>query len=56
MISNSPKILIAAVNLMEKDGFKIEFRGEQIEKLRSDPGTHLELVRDSPPAPIREEP
>jgi hypothetical protein len=45
-----------AVNLMEKDGFKIEFRAEQIEKIRSDPGTHLDLTRDLPPVPIREEP
>ena len=40
---------------MEKDGFKIEFRAEQIEKIRTDPGTHLELTRE--PAPqAREEP
>ena len=44
-----------AVVLMEKDGFKIEFRAEQIEKLRTDPGTHLELVRDAPPL-ARDEP
>lgn len=40
---------------MEKDGFKIEFRVEQIEKLRTDPGSHLELVRDAPPL-LKEEP
>lgn len=44
-----------AIALMEKDGFKIEFRAEQIEKIMTEPGLHLELIRDLPPQ-VREEP
>ena len=40
---------------MEQDGFQIEFKAEVLEKIRKEPGTHLELVRDLPQFELRSE-
>lgn len=37
LITNSPKLLVQAIGLMENDGFVIEFKAEVIELIKKDP-------------------